>query len=103
MRYSDNTFTKAFYNTIGVDFVQNVLTQKMKNIELDGLRLKVQIWDTAGQDRFRTITSSYYRFSLAKLGELTEFCLYMISRIGIPSVVFAIGWAKSKDMLSLAL
>ena len=33
----------------------------MKNIELDGRKIKMQIWDTAGQDRFRTITSSYYK------------------------------------------
>jgi GTPase SAR1 family protein len=35
--------------------------QKMKNIELDGRKIRMQIWDTAGQDRFRTITSSYYK------------------------------------------
>lgn len=33
----------------------------MKNIELDGRKVRLQIWDTAGQDRFRTITSSYYK------------------------------------------
>jgi Ras-related protein Rab-1A len=62
MRYAENNFTTAFYNTIGVDFV-NIwsLTQKMKNIELDGRKVRLQIWDTAGQDRFRTITSSYYK------------------------------------------
>lgn len=25
MRYTDNVFTQAFYNTIGVDFVENSL------------------------------------------------------------------------------
>lgn len=33
----------------------------MKNIEVDGRKVRMQIWDTAGQDRFRTITSSYYK------------------------------------------
>ncbi|CAL8070123.1 unnamed protein product [Calicophoron daubneyi] len=28
---------------------------------IGNLRVKLQIWDTAGQDRFRTITSTYYR------------------------------------------
>ena len=40
--------------TIGVDF-------KIRTIECDGKTIKLQIWDTAGQDRFRTITSSYYK------------------------------------------
>lgn len=35
--------------------------KKVKYIDLDNKRLKLQIWDTAGQDRFKTITSSYYR------------------------------------------
>jgi Ras-related protein Rab-1A len=61
MRYCENNFTTAFYNTIGVDFVTVLATQKMKNIELDGRKVRMQIWDTAGQDRFRTITSSYYK------------------------------------------
>ena len=38
-----------------------IITQKVKYIDADGKRLKLQIWDTAGQDRFKTITSSYYR------------------------------------------
>ncbi|KAI3791872.1 hypothetical protein L2E82_05736 [Cichorium intybus] len=40
--------------TIGVDF-------KIKQLTVDGKRLKLTIWDTAGQERFRTLTSSYYR------------------------------------------
>lgn len=40
--------------TIGVDF-------GMKNIMLNGHRMKIKVWDTAGQERFRTITTSYYR------------------------------------------
>jgi small GTP-binding protein len=33
----------------------------LKNIEVDGKKIKMQIWDTAGQDRFKTITQTYYR------------------------------------------
>mmetsp|Transcript_6216 Transcript_6216/g.5338 ORF Transcript_6216/g.5338 Transcript_6216/m.5338 type:complete len:220 (+) Transcript_6216:23-682(+) len=54
MRYADNSFTENFFNTIGVDF-------KIKTIALNDQVIKMQIWDTAGQDRFRTLTSTYYR------------------------------------------
>ncbi|KAJ6253578.1 ras-related protein rabd2a-like [Anaeramoeba flamelloides] len=34
---------------------------KIKTLELDDKLVKLQIWDTSGQERFRTITRSYYR------------------------------------------
>ena len=54
LRYIDDTFSVNLMNSIGVDF-------KLKNIEIDKKRIKLQIWDTAGSERFRTITTSYYR------------------------------------------
>ena len=55
MRYTENTFNYIHLSTIGVDF-------KLKIIKLDnGEEIKIQIWDTAGQDRYRTITKSYIR------------------------------------------
>ena len=41
-------------SSIGVDF-------KTKQIELDDHSIKMQIWDTAGHEKFRTITTSYYK------------------------------------------
>jgi len=55
LRFSDDTFSESFITTIGVDF-------KIRTIDLDGKTHKLQMWDTgAGQERFRTITSAYYR------------------------------------------
>lgn len=54
LRFADNEFTDSYISTIGVDF-------KIKTLNVEGTNIKLQIWDTAGQDRFRTITSSYYR------------------------------------------
>ena len=55
MRYSDNTFQEIHMSTIGLDY-------KLKNVQLDdGKIVKIQIWDTAGQDRFRSITKNYYK------------------------------------------
>ena len=54
LRYTEETFSSKLVNSIGVDF-------KMKKKEIDGKIIKVQIWDTAGHERFRSITYSYYR------------------------------------------
>mmetsp|Transcript_12017 Transcript_12017/g.48376 ORF Transcript_12017/g.48376 Transcript_12017/m.48376 type:complete len:225 (+) Transcript_12017:308-982(+) len=54
LRYAFDSFSPTFITTIGIDF-------KIKEVELDGLRVKLQIWDTAGQERFRTITVSYFK------------------------------------------
>jgi small GTP-binding protein len=41
-------------STIGVDFVTRV-------INIDNNLIKMQIWDTAGQEKYRFVTNSYYR------------------------------------------
>ncbi|KAL7715294.1 hypothetical protein QTN25_007218 [Entamoeba marina] len=53
-RYCDNTFTESLLSTVGVDF-------KAKYLNIENKKIKVQLWDTAGQEKFRNITSSYYR------------------------------------------
>eukprot|EP00826_Nyctotherus_ovalis_P054861 TRINITY_DN722_c0_g2_i5.p2 TRINITY_DN722_c0_g2~~TRINITY_DN722_c0_g2_i5.p2 ORF type:complete len:184 (-),score=52.20 TRINITY_DN722_c0_g2_i5:47-598(-) len=53
-RFADDTFTVSHIATVGIDF-------RTKVVEVEGAKIKLQIWDTAGQDRFRTITQSYYR------------------------------------------
>ena len=57
MRYSDNIFVENYITTIGLDY-------KLKYVQLDsGETIKVQLWDTAGQDRYRTIAKNYYKGS----------------------------------------
>ena len=57
MRYSDNVFVENYITTIGLDY-------KLKTIKLDsGKVIKVQLWDTAGQDKYRTIAKNYYKGS----------------------------------------
>ena len=41
---------------MGLDF-------KIKTIKIDDKYIKLQLWDTGGQERFKTITRSYYRGS----------------------------------------
>lgn len=54
LRFADDTYTPSHLPTIGIDF-------KIKVVNIDGRIVKLQIWDTAGQDRFKTITKTYYK------------------------------------------
>lgn len=53
-RYTEDTFSSTFLMTVGVDF-------KVKEMTVDGRLVKLQVWDTAGQEQFHTITKSYFR------------------------------------------
>ena len=54
VRFIEDVFITSYISTIGIDF-------KIKVVKIDGKMIKLQIWDTAGQDRFRTITQTYYK------------------------------------------
>lgn len=54
LRFIEGIFRKDQENTIGVEF-------GTKEIKIDGKIVKLQIWDTAGQEAFKSITRSYYR------------------------------------------
>ena len=54
-RFIDNNFNDIHDITIGVEFGVNNIIAK------NGKKIKIQIWDTAGQEMFRSITRSYYR------------------------------------------
>jgi small GTP-binding protein len=55
-RYINGEYNDNYYNTIGVDF-------KIKYYEKNGKKIKMNIWDTAGQEKFKSLVSSYYRNS----------------------------------------
>jgi Ras-related protein Rab-10 len=57
LRFSEDAFNSNSIATIGIDF-------KIKTIELRGKKIKLQIWDTAGQEQFLAITTSYYRAAM---------------------------------------
>jgi small GTP-binding protein len=56
LRFDEDRFQTIHDVTVGVTF-------SIKNVQVDGQDVKVQIWDTAGQEIFRSITRSYYRDS----------------------------------------
>ena len=57
LRYIYNSFSEEFKTTVGVEF-------GAKNIEIDKKIYRIQIWDTAGQENFRSIARAYYKNSV---------------------------------------
>jgi Ras-related protein Rab-1A len=55
LRYSDDTFMDNHISTIGLDY-----RLKIVNISPQ-TNVKLQLWDSAGQDRFKAITKNYYK------------------------------------------
>ncbi len=55
IRYTEDTFQDVYLSTIGMD-------SKYKTVDLEnGKSIRLQLWDTAGQDRFRSITRNLYK------------------------------------------
>jgi len=54
MKFAHNKFTDEYQTTIGVEF-------GAKNIQLNDQIYRIQIWDTAGQENFRSITRAYFK------------------------------------------
>eukprot|EP01006_Ploeotia_vitrea_P053368 TRINITY_DN67780_c6_g5_i1.p1 TRINITY_DN67780_c6_g5~~TRINITY_DN67780_c6_g5_i1.p1 ORF type:complete len:224 (+),score=1.36 TRINITY_DN67780_c6_g5_i1:23-673(+) len=54
LQFTDKRFQPVHDLTIGVEFGARM-------VNIDSKQIKLQIWDTAGQESFRSITRSYYR------------------------------------------
>ena len=62
IRFATGTFRESYKMTIGVDF-------SVKTVHVDGKKVKLQIWDTGGQERFSYIRPLYYKGAMG--------CLYV--------------------------
>ena len=60
LRYAHGQFKPEYQLTIGVEF-------GAKNIQIRNKIYRIQIWDTAGQENFRSITRAYYKNSVCAL------------------------------------
>ncbi|KAK3125106.1 hypothetical protein QOZ80_7BG0600030 [Eleusine coracana subsp. coracana] len=60
LQFTDKKFQPEHYLTIGVEFGTRI-------INIDNKPTKLQIWDTAGQESFRSITIMYYRGAAAAI------------------------------------
>lgn len=53
-RWTQDTFSPSLTATVGVNF-------KSKKLQVGEESVQVQVWDTAGQEQFHKITTSYYK------------------------------------------
>ena len=72
LQFTDKRFQPVHDLTIGVEFGARMITigdenssttttSEANNANNNNTQVKLQIWDTAGQESFRSITRSYYR------------------------------------------
>ncbi|MHA1836168.1 MAG: Rab family GTPase [Candidatus Odinarchaeia archaeon] len=92
-RFIQGKFSSDYKMTIGVDIMS-------KNINLNGNEVVLSIWDIAGQDRFRSFRSVFYRgasgalliFDLTRTSSfenLTNWIdeLHSYTKVGIPKII----------------
>ena len=60
LRFAQNDFKGEYQLTIGVEF-------GAKNIDINNKKFRLQIWDTAGQENYRSITRAYYKNSVCAI------------------------------------
>ncbi len=59
-RYTTNEFYMHSSTTIGVEFTTRTMT-------IDGKLLGAQLWDTAGEEKYKSLTSIYYKGAVGAL------------------------------------
>ena len=60
LRFAQNDFKTEYQLTIGVEF-------GAKNLDINNKKFRLQIWDTAGQENYRSITRAYYKNSVCAI------------------------------------
>ena len=54
LKFTEGKFDETHITTIGIDY-------KIKYITIDDIKVKLLIWDSAGQERFHSITQNYFK------------------------------------------
>ncbi|KAF2751412.1 ras-domain-containing protein [Sporormia fimetaria CBS 119925] len=60
-RFLHSTFRPLTSQTIGVEFASKIISIPDRRSRSPRKRIKLQLWDTAGTERFRSVSRSYYR------------------------------------------
>lgn len=59
-QFADKKFDPEHSATLGVEF-------EARNLRLGEKTVRIQMWDTAGQEQYQSITRSYYRGAVAAM------------------------------------
>ena len=59
-RFTKNDFSDKNKSTIGVEFA-------VKKVMINKKIINVEVWDTAGQEKYRAITSVFYRSAIGAI------------------------------------
>ena len=54
LKYIEDKFSENYVSTIGIEY-------KIKTLIINGKKVLLRIWDTSGQERYRSITQNFYR------------------------------------------
>ena len=55
-KYCKNEFSHSYITTVGIDF-------QVKLLNINDKKIKIQIWDTAGEERYRVVAKNYFNTS----------------------------------------
>jgi Ras-related protein Rab-1A len=53
-RFVNDQFNESYLNTVGVDL-------KSVTLKIHDTMARINIWDTTGQEKFKSLTKSYFR------------------------------------------
>ena len=87
-RFVHKNYNNHYRTTVGIDFESHVL-------QVDDNSVKIQIWDTAGQEKFKSLSPQYYR------GADVIVVVYDVS--SRHSFDRVLSWAHSVQMVSFFL
>ncbi|RMD40345.1 hypothetical protein DV735_g4771, partial [Chaetothyriales sp. CBS 134920] len=101
-RFINQTFRVLSSQTIGVEFSSKIVKI---GTPPNGKRIKLQLWDTAGTERFRSVSRSYYRgaagailvYDVASLRSFAELPTFLMDAraLASPGLVCAVAGNKS--------
>jgi len=100
-RFVLNTFNSVYQATVGIDFLS-------KSVQVEDRVVRLQLWDTAGQEKFRSLIPSYVRdaavvfvlydiANLASFYNVDEWIMKVRDERGDDSIVILVGNKSDLD------